>query len=104
MNELIQTIKESSPRYIRCIKPNSKFSPSEIDSYDVCKQLRCAGMLEAIRIRKQGFAIRVSMEEFIKRYRLIFGTKVAKELPKVMTMKEQCEKIAGEAGKTVKMN
>lgn len=68
-------LKESSPRYIRCIKPNSKFSPVDFESYDVCKQLRCAGMLEAIRIRKAGYAIRVSMEDFSKRYRAILGKK-----------------------------
>lgn len=37
LNELISTLKESSPRYIRCIKPNSKFSPTEFDSFDVIK-------------------------------------------------------------------
>jgi len=59
LDELIKTLKESSPRYIRCIKPNSNFSPSEFNSNDVCKQLRCAGMLEPVRIRKQGYAIRI---------------------------------------------
>ena len=50
-------------------------------------------MLEAIRIRKQGYAIRISMEDFIKRYRSIFGTRVSKELTKDMTMKAMSEKI-----------
>ena len=39
------------------------------------------------------------MEEFIKRYRSIFGTKSTKELPKDMTLKQQCEKIIFEAEK-----
>ncbi len=73
LNELLVILKESSPRYIRCIKPNSRFSPSHFDSYDVCKQLRCAGMLEAIRIRKAGYAIRVTQIDFAKRYRAILG-------------------------------
>ena len=55
---LVQTLKKSAPRYVRCIKPNSTFSQSAFDSWDVCKQLRSAGMLEAIRIRKAGFSIR----------------------------------------------
>ena len=37
LNSLIQTLQESSPRYIRCIKPNSNFSPDELNSHDVCK-------------------------------------------------------------------
>ena len=32
-------------------------------------------MLEAIRIRKAGYAIRVSQEDFVKRYRAILGKK-----------------------------
>jgi myosin heavy subunit len=32
-------------------------------------------MLEAIRIRKAGYAIRVTMEDFAKRYRAILGPK-----------------------------
>jgi myosin heavy subunit len=39
------------------------------------------------------------MDEFIKRYRAIFGTKSGKELSKEMTMKLQCEKIISEAEK-----
>lgn len=73
MNELITILKESCPRYIRCIKPNSVFSSSIFESFDVCKQLRCAGMLEAIRIRKAGYAIRIAQEDFVKRYRAILG-------------------------------
>lgn len=37
LNDLIATLKESSPRYVRCIKPNGKFSPAEFDSFDACK-------------------------------------------------------------------
>ena len=66
---LIVTLRKSSPRYIRCIKPNNKFTPTDFDSTDVLKQLRCAGMLEAIRIRKAGYSIRIVFKDFIRRYR-----------------------------------
>lgn len=103
LQELIGTLKESSPRYIRCVKPNSNFSPTEFDSYDVAKQLRCAGMLEAIRIRAQGYAIRMSMEDFIKRYRPIFGPKAGSHLAAHLTMKEKCERILQEVLKETKV-
>ena len=47
------------------------------DSYDVRNQLKCAGMLEAIRIRKAGYSIRMKLDEFVRRYRpcLKKGTK-----------------------------
>ena len=47
-------------------------------------------MLEAIRIRKAGYAIRVSMEEFAKRYRAILGPK-AKSMS--VNPKNACELI-----------
>ena len=37
LNLLITTLKKSSPRYIRCIKPNHNFDPYQFDSWDVCK-------------------------------------------------------------------
>ena len=63
------TLRKSQPRYIRCLKPNNKFTPTDFDSHDVLKQLRCAGMLEAIRIRKAGYSIRIVFKDFIRRYR-----------------------------------
>ena len=39
-------------------------------------------MLEAIRIRKAGYAIRISQEDFAKRYRAVLGKKKRTEAPK----------------------
>lgn len=47
-------------------------------------------MLEAIRIRKAGYAIRVTQEDFAKRYRNISKNKKALE---TMSYKKQCEQI-----------
>jgi myosin heavy subunit len=46
-------------------------------------------MLEAIRIRKAGYAIRITQEEFAKRYRAILGPK--KKLQ--VSNKQICEMI-----------
>jgi myosin heavy subunit len=45
------------------IKKQKKF-----DSPDVCSQLLSAGVLEAVKIRKQGYSIRRTQEEFYSRY------------------------------------
>ena len=73
LDDLVATLGESNPRYVRCIKPNSNFSEVEFHSKDSNRQLRCAGMLEAIRIRKAGYAVRIKMGEFVQRYKTIFG-------------------------------
>jgi myosin heavy subunit len=33
--------------------------------------MRCAGLMEAVRIRKAGFDIRINHDEFFKKYRFI---------------------------------
>ena len=45
------------------------FTPTDFDSTSVLQQLRCAGMLEAIRIRKAGYSIRIVFKDFTRRYR-----------------------------------
>jgi myosin heavy subunit len=48
-------------------------------------------MLEAIRIRSQGYAVRIAMEEFLNRYTPIL-CKTKQELDQI-TMKDKCEAI-----------
>jgi len=68
LDDLLKMLTQSNPRYIKCIKPNSLKKPSLIESLDVMDQLLSAGVLEAIKIRKQGYSIRRTNEEFTKRY------------------------------------
>ncbi|KAF7455996.1 myosin-related protein [Cryptosporidium felis] len=72
LNGLIETLNNTSPSYIRCIKPNSRKAVHEFDSLDVLRQLRCAGMLESIRIRRSGYSVRRKFKDFYKRYRILY--------------------------------
>ena len=71
LDELLVMLNQSNPRYVKCIKPNSKKEPLILDSISVTEQLLCAGVLEAIKIRKQGYSIRRTKEEFYKGYRVL---------------------------------
>lgn len=42
-----------------------------MDSLDVQRQLRCAGMLESIRIRRAGYSVRRPFKEFFNRFRIL---------------------------------
>ena len=81
LHDLMKTLSAATPSYIRCIKPNSNKQPREFDSGDVQRQLRCAGMLESIRIRKSGYAVRRTIPEFIGRYRVLAPGKALGSIP-----------------------
>ncbi|CAE7372128.1 rtcb [Symbiodinium microadriaticum] len=71
LDRLVEDLNKTNPRYVRCIKPNALKQPNELDSLDVLRQLRCAGMLESIRIRRAGYAVRRPFKEFFSRFRIL---------------------------------
>ncbi|XP_053993372.1 uncharacterized protein LOC128884203 isoform X2 [Hylaeus volcanicus] len=71
---LMDVLQLASASYIRCIKPNGHKSPKDFDAVDILRQYECAGMLESIRIRKTGYAIRLPLYRFFIRYRVLFNT------------------------------
>jgi myosin protein heavy chain len=55
-----------------------KFKPGKIDSLLILEQLRCNGVLEGIRICRQGFPNRILFHEFRRRYELLAPKAVPK--------------------------
>lgn len=68
LDELIKMLSQSNPRYVKCIKPNNQKTSGIFESLDVNRQLLSAGVLESIKIRKQGYSIRRTHEEFVRKY------------------------------------
>jgi len=66
--ELMATISKTNSQYVRCIKPNKAKSPVQVDNLMVVEQLRCAGVIEAIRISRAGFPARMPLKEFADRF------------------------------------
>ncbi|NWW96540.1 MYO3B protein, partial [Rhynochetos jubatus] len=64
---LMERMYSANPHFVRCIKPNSQKDPGVVDSQVVLQQLRYNGLLETIRIRRDGFSWRPSFEEFAER-------------------------------------
>lgn len=52
------TLNDTTPHYIRCIKPNDDKLPFVFDHQRAVDQLRACGVLETIRISAAGFPSR----------------------------------------------
>ena len=50
LDELLRVVERSQPHFIRCIKPNTSKLAHSFDPPTVLRQLRCGGVIEAVRI------------------------------------------------------
>ena len=68
LNALMESVGRTDVQYVRCIKPNSTKCKSNFNRKMVVEQLRCAGMIEAIRITRAAYPYRVLQAVFINRF------------------------------------
>lgn len=71
LGSLMETLGATSPNYVRCVKPNTLKKPGFFDTDMVLAQLRYAGMMETIRIRRLGYPIRFPHLEFYLRFKVL---------------------------------
>jgi myosin-1 len=70
-NDLVHTLMQSTPSYIRTIKPNENKSPTEYNDGNVMHQIKYLGLQENVRIRRAGFAYRQTFDKFVERFYLL---------------------------------
>lgn len=70
-NDLVNTLMQCQPSYIRTIKPNENKSPTEFNNASVLHQVKYLGLQENVRIRRAGFAYRQTFEKFVERFYLL---------------------------------
>ncbi|XP_061973426.1 myosin-1-like isoform X1 [Populus nigra] len=75
--QLMQRLENTTPHFIRCIKPNNSQSPGSYEQGLVLQQLRCCGVLEVVRISRSGFPTRMSHQKFARRYGFLLLESVA---------------------------
>uniref|UniRef100_A0A8C1W3A4 Myosin-IIIb-like n=1 Tax=Cyprinus carpio TaxID=7962 RepID=A0A8C1W3A4_CYPCA len=68
---LMEKMFAAGPHFVRCIKPNRSKQPDQLDSKLVMDQLRYNGLMETIRIRRDGFSWRPKFREFVERYNIL---------------------------------
>ncbi|XP_033197728.1 unconventional myosin 10A isoform X1 [Bombus vancouverensis nearcticus] len=93
LQQLLDSMSQCNPWFVRCIKPNTEKAPMKFDMPCVLEQLRYTGMLETIRIRKTGYPVRLLFGHFVDRYRYLVST----HLPRGAPNKELCRIILDKA-------
>ncbi|KPP72940.1 unconventional myosin-XV-like, partial [Scleropages formosus] len=68
LSELVARLERCKTTFVRCFKPNYMKLPGVFDVDYMTLQLRHAGILEAIHIRKEGFPVRIPFCLFMERY------------------------------------
>ncbi|XP_065065923.1 myosin-10-like isoform X1 [Rhopilema esculentum] len=103
LTNLMNTLNCTSPNFVRCIIPNHDKRAGKIDAHLVLDQLRCNGVLEGIRICRQGFPNRILFQEFRQRYEILTpnvvpkgfmdGKKAAQKMVEAMELDPNCYRI-----------
>ncbi|KAL1563673.1 myosin-2-like isoform X1 [Salvia divinorum] len=71
--KLIQHLESTKQHFIRCIRPNNKQIPGAFEKDIALAQLRCCGILQVVRISKSGYPVRMTHQEFTRRYVSLLG-------------------------------
>lgn len=88
--KLMVVLHNTNPNFVRCIIPNHEKRAGKIHAQLVLDQLRCNGVLEGIRICRQGFPNRMLFQEFKQRYELLTPGVIPKGF---MDGRKACQKM-----------
>ncbi|KAH9729008.1 Myosin-6 [Citrus sinensis] len=103
LQQLLETLSSSEPHYIRCVKPNNLLKPAIFENKNVLQQLRCGGVMEAIRISCAGYPTRKPFDEFVDRFGILASKVLDGSSDEVTACKRLLEKVGLEGyqiGKT----
>ena len=71
LEQLMSQLTQTEPFFVRCLKPNEFKRVLNLDRELVLRQLRYSGMMETIKIRRSGYPVRYTYQQFVDRYRML---------------------------------
>ncbi|KAF3617650.1 Myosin-14 [Capsicum annuum] len=93
LQSLLETLNATEPHYIRCVKPNNLLKPAIFENHNVLQQLRCGGVMEAIRISMAGYPTRKPFYEFLDRFGILSPEVLDGSTDEVAACKRLLEKV-----------
>ncbi|CAM9890119.1 unnamed protein product, partial [Discosporangium mesarthrocarpum] len=81
LEDLVGQLSRTEQHYVKCIKPNNYKAPGGWSSHLVIQQLRYSGVLEVVRIRREAFPMRVTYQEFYRRFGNLISHGINPSLP-----------------------
>ncbi|XP_057693611.1 unconventional myosin-IXAa-like isoform X1 [Corythoichthys intestinalis] len=80
LNKLMETLNQSEPYFVKCIRSNAEKLPLRFNDSLVLRQLRYTGMLETVRIRQSGYSIKYTFQDFVRHFHVLLprGTSATK--------------------------
>ncbi|CAN1340153.1 XI-K [Linum perenne] len=107
LQSLMETLNSTEPHYIRCVKPNNVLKPMIFENVNIIQQLRCGGVLEAIRISCAGYPTRRTFYEFLLRFGVlapeIGKTKVFLRAGQMAELDARRAEMLGNAARIIQM-
>ncbi|GMH66552.1 hypothetical protein TrRE_jg1028, partial [Triparma retinervis] len=93
LKALMNELRSTQSHYIRCIKANSQKRPRIFEGGSCLEQLKCAGVFEAVTIRKNGYPFRYTFERFVERYKCVLATEEGWQPLQSTDLRDQCYEI-----------
>jgi myosin-5 len=71
LSTLMERLRSTNVHFVRCINANSSKQSFLFDAVFVLPQLRCSGLIEAVRVARAGFSARLLHADFLHRYSIL---------------------------------
>merc|ERR1719166_30789 len=93
LSELMTTLHNTEPHFIRCIVPNTHKQPLVVETELIMHQLTCNGVLEGIRVCMLGFPNRMLYPDFKMRYAILGAAEIASSSDNKVAVRALMDKI-----------